>query len=400
MQFTVSSPSRLKIVAWLIIGFSLLGRMIFINPQSNLLQETLLNKEKVAEATTETNATKKRGFCNVPFQASEEFVITKPKQNTNAPLCSAEKLKTGSWKPIRLPGPVIKNGDECCTTEEYKNAKHWDSYFWEPEEVASGDCQFLSWDRDEFCRAAQNITIAISGDSLSLEQMMTLTYQLGYAEDVNEHKILLNSENIVLRVCNNQTTLVFRKGFYLEVVNKFLNDFTPNILVLNTGAWYRPDKTLRRQFSRRLGAIKNWYNKCQNQQLDYCLFVWRTTVPGHPQCDNFTKPATSVTEIENMVANLSLYTNKGRTEGRGPGAGGYHWWDFKHQNAIALKMMNESLTIPYEILPAYDINILRPDEHKAWNKFRNADCMHSCPGSSKLTVLNQILFQLMKIRKP
>ena len=53
----------------------------------------------------------------------------------------------------------------------------------------------------------------------------------------------------------------------------------------------------------------------------------------------------------------------------------------KHQNQLMLDAFSKS-GLTYQVIDAYDINILRPDQH--------TDCLHSCyPG--KMDVYSQLL---------
>jgi len=70
----------------------------------------------------------------------------------------------------------------------------------------------------------------------------------------------------------------------------------------------------------------------------------------------------------------------------------YNWHNFKHQNEIALGLLqNWTSPIDYEIINAYAVNILRPDQHL---NPKAGDCLHSCaPG--KVEVYNRMLLNSM-----
>ena len=64
----------------------------------------------------------------------------------------------------------------------------------------------------------------------------------------------------------------------------------------------------------------------------------------------------------------------------------YRWEFFKHQNEVALQLLENSSVANYDVIDAYYANILRPDQHAR----PNADCLHSCrPG--KIDVYNRFL---------
>jgi hypothetical protein len=113
-----------------------------------------------------------------------------------------------------------------------------------------------------------------------------------------------------------------------------------------------------------------------------CQLIWRTTVPGHPKCKSFIEPSKSLAEIEGGMGRKSFTV---------PPKKNYWWSEFKHQNILALLALSHSLD--YDILPAYEINLLRPDDHK-----KRDDCLHSCvPG--KAAVYNQALLHLMLLHQ-
>jgi hypothetical protein len=105
--------------------------------------------------------------------------------------------------------------------------------------------------------------------------------------------------------------------------------------------------------------------------------------------------------MEAHIANISLYSKFGR--------GKFHWWDFAHQNSLAVETLREKLVdnssigsgdaMVMDVMPAYEINILRPDQHTLSNRTDEIDCLHNCALAGKTTVYNQLLLHLMKLRK-
>mmetsp|Transcript_40291 Transcript_40291/g.85827 ORF Transcript_40291/g.85827 Transcript_40291/m.85827 type:complete len:130 (+) Transcript_40291:209-598(+) len=101
---------------------------------------------------------------------------------------------------------------------------------------------------------------------------------------------------------------------------------------------------------------RRFYAVCVLDKKD-CHFVWRTTVPGHPNCKQFTQPTENVEEMEMMIANSSQY----------------NWEKFKGQNELVAELISESLT-EFDFIDGYPINILRPDLHS----LPENDCLHTC----------------------
>ena len=112
------------------------------------------------------------------------------------------------------------------------------------------------------------------------------------------------------------------------------------------------------------------------------LVLFRTTVPGHPQCERYSIPVNNITLMEAVIANKSLYPGNNYWK--------FKWWKFKAQNKIMTKLVDESRLQNYHIMDAYDINIRRPDHH------RPPDCLHNCfPG--KTGVYHQLMLHFLKV---
>jgi hypothetical protein len=111
---------------------------------------------------------------------------------------------------------------------------------------------------------------------------------------------------------------------------------------------------------------------CTEKERD-CLLIWRTTVPGHPDCAQYNEPSNSVAEMEELV---NSYTNSG-----------YNWEKFKIQNQLVLEAFAHT-NLTYEVMDAYFINILRPDMHPS-----SADCLHTVgPVASYTSFLQHVCF--------
>jgi hypothetical protein len=157
-------------------------------------------------------------------------------------------------------------------------------------------------------------------------------------------------------------------------------------------------------------AIQQWQHQCTKLGIR-CHLFWRTSVPGHPGCSvsNYTEPVNDITVMEQLIANMSMYDNRTK---------GYHWYDYQHQNRMVVDLLQKKLKNldtassegssvdrrgdgygsylgnTFDIIDAYDINVLRPDEHRA----HQGDCLHNCyPG--KMDVYSQLLLHFLKMRR-
>jgi hypothetical protein len=92
--------------------------------------------------------------------------------------------------------------------------------------------------------------------------------------------------------------------------------------------------------------------------------IFRTTVPGHPNCDSttFSPPLSKVRDAECLIA----------TEHRG-----YGWAKFKKENALAENVFRRHNA---EIMDVYPSSVLRWDGH-----IGGGDCLHYCIGASTLS---------------
>ena len=182
---------------------------------------------------------------------------------------------------------------------------------------------------------------------------------------------------------------MYRRTFWVEVLNAFLDEFTPNILVINTGSWYKGDGEFLNGVKRRYGAITKWKQKCRLLHMD-CQLIWRTTLPGHTNCQHFDQPATSVEQMTNYISNRSHYNTEKQW--------GFHWQDFAHQTELITKSLQEKLEFDVDILPAYDLAILRPDAHR-YTQDGQYECLHFCALSGVANALTEVLMQLMRLRQ-
>jgi hypothetical protein len=180
---------------------------------------------------------------------------------------------------------------------------------------------------------------------------------------------------------------VFRRDDILSDLASTISETFPQVIVLNRGAHYQNDTALMAGIQRNIGVLQSWKQKCTQSGMK-CHLFWRTSVPGHPLCDqvNFTQPNNDLAAMEAWINNRSNYNNRTIS---------YHWYDYQHQNNLILDSLREGLGDDgFEILDAYYLNVLRPDEHRA----HQGDCLHNCyPG--KMDVYNQLLLHYLRVQR-
>jgi hypothetical protein len=300
-------------------------------------------------------------------------------------LCSRDEIETGSWVPVRLNKPPYVSKTlhlRCYPHAEYTQG-HWDTYDWKPE----SNCKFAQWKRQGFCSILKRATVLVIGDSLSWEHYSSMSQLLGLRIHQNsQHESKLNQHNLVQMACKDQVRLVFRRDDLLTNLTDAIDKNFPQVIVINRGSHYVNDTRLISGMEKNIQELNDWRDRCKSMNMT-CHLLWRTSVPGHPLCDrvNFTKPSNNLLEMEAWISNRSNYDNH---------TIGYHWYDYKHQNELILNMLEHSLKFNYDVIDAYNINILRPDEHRA----HQSDCLHNCyPG--KMDVYSRLLLHFLNRRR-
>jgi len=313
-------------------------------------------------------------------------------------LCTVEETRHGLWVPVTLDKPpYIPTKSKCYTTEELQNATSWPYYHWHPFGNANGECRFDQWDADLFCTLAYNKTVGFMGDSLTWEQFASLAGLLGIQVGAhNELRFTLKDGQsynqeipMSLRVCNGNTKLGFYRNKYILYPRYFLKEINPDVMVFNRGAHIASNEDLVHGYGNKKGEsgmlsliedLHEYQEKsCRRQGRD-CLSIWRTTSPGHPQCSNFTKPESNVTKMKEWISDDETLHR-------------YGWWNFQKTDQMILNMFRNASTslFNFDVLRAYDINILRPDAHVG-----SDDCLHNCdPGAAD--VYNTMLLHLMQL---
>lgn len=354
------------------------------------------------------------------------------------PLCSNEQIVDGEWTPITLDRPPyipLSPRVRCLPNGAF--SQPFPTWIWQPQREQN--CRVVPWNPAAFCQLdllSNNQTIAFIGDSLTLEHYASLIHMLGDRARLPPKAV--KHGRIKRHICVSTTTInqninaganieehdkenenencinvVFRTDFFLENTTQEIHyhqqqldqdqehestnsesQLVPRVLVLNRGAHYTPDQELLESLqTKTLPDLLHWNNHhCHTSQSSHqkCQLIWRTTVPGHPHCQNFTKPSTSIPAMEAWIHDKS--TNDPTVYRKGE----YHWQDFQRQNALVKQLLLEQwqpqLThVQIHILDAYSVNILRPDNHRSHMR----DCLHSCSPGGGSDFNSQWLFHIL-----
>lgn len=205
------------------------------------------------------------------------------------------------------------------------------------------------------------MVILFMGDSIYWEMYQSLVHLLGgkVYKEVHLKSIYEKGTPIMINVCgNNNVTLIYRwsKQFTDRVtsisIKQMFEERFPTMVILNTGAHYQSDSAFSSNVKQALHQMKEWQELCKNLT---CPLFWQTSTPGIPYCKTFTKPVNDIHKMELHVAFNPMY----------------HWDEFKHENEIALQILNVS-QVAYQIIDAYEVGIQRPELHVS-----EGDCLHS-----------------------
>ena len=336
------------------------------------------------------------GLADVGMEGQQQQAQKKPR------LCTSDEIRYGEFVPVTLDRPpFIPKASKCWNQEEMKTATSWPYYHWHPFSHTKNECEFRQWDPELFCLLAKNKTISLMGDSLTWEHFASLVSLLGHRLGAHDELKSRTEEGIpydqtkpfTLDVCNKTARIGFYRNRYLSYPHWILEEQNSDIIVFNRGAHFvwgqdliegykgKEHETGMKSF---IKIVHTHQASCREQGRK-CLTIWRTSPPGHPWCKNFTKPATNVTEMEEWVKyDPAKYIGKRHF---------YMWWDFQKLNNLIVGMIRNASTpeFNFEVLPGYDINILRPDAHVS-----EGDCLHNCdPGAAD--VYNTVLLHLMRL---
>ena len=370
-----------------------LSRMTAQQDQERVLVQQM-NAPHNREAVRSSSGDKSMPVISV---STETVLVNSSRPASTRPFCSREQVQSGSWVEEWMSKPpyVSHNKHLRCFSEEgeeiCKNyTKPFRAWKWQPDDARSFSpqpCEWTSWNATKFCEKMQYATLSIIGDSLSWEHYSSLLQLLGeHVHQMDQHRSKSEKRNHMQNACGrgNPTSLIFRNDPYLKHVNESIRDNFPVILVVNRGAHYVSDEALVHDLRTiTFPHLHQWQQICHRMNIT-CQLVWRTTVPGHVQCQNFTQPVNDMANMEQHVANLTLYSPLQIT---------YNWHHFQRQNLLVLDELDRS-GLHYHVLDAYHLNIRRPDGHRS----RDGDCLHSCyPG--KMDVYSTVLLHLLRIHR-
>ena len=259
------------------------------------------------------------------------------------PLCDRYSIRNGKW-------------------QNTTNKSTQTSYQWTPVELCWYQKEFSA---ELFCRLTSNMVIMFIGDSINFEMYQSLVHLLGKQVDKELHVMSVKERKgrtpMVINVCgSSNVTLVYRWSKQLTAggtsiaIEQMLQEQFPTMIVLNTGAHYQRDDLFQRNVDKALKLMKGWQESCRNLNLT-CPFFWQTSVPGIANCTTFSQPVNDLFQMEMHVALNPVY----------------HWDQFKKQNDLAIKVLEES-QLSYQIIDAYEVGLQRPELHVS-----EEDCLHN-----------------------
>lgn len=212
--------------------------------------------------------------------------------------CTREEIKQGRWMEITLPeAPYVPpegyykgvHGGSVC--KDF-SPTDFNTYEWVPHNSSSnttyGSCIFDSWNASEFCSLGWT-SIAIIGDSLSWEHYSALLMSLGLQSDPNGQFVSRRSKKSIFTMgCNGTLKLIYQRSDQLEYVPQVIREDTPQILILNKGSHPVNDEIYEAGWNQTISTLEEYERNLTKLGLPN-IFFFRTTVPGHPQCETYTE---------------------------------------------------------------------------------------------------------------
>lgn len=243
--------------------------------------------------------------------------------------CSREEIKQGLWSPVVLPEPPFVPPDAyeqpphtgiICQdlSISMTTTANFSTYEWVPynstNRVSSlsqrrfDKCIFDPWNASEFCSIIQPIkSLAFVGDSLSWEHYSSLMMSLGLHSNPNDQFVSRRRKtNIVTMGCNGTLKLIYRRSDQLEYVPHVIREEMPQMIILNKGSHFVTNEIYEAGWKETINTLEEHERNLTELGLK-SLFLFRTTVPGHPQCEIYTEPVNNITQMEAVIANKSSY---------------------------------------------------------------------------------------------
>ena len=302
--------------------------------------------------------------------------------------CTREEIRHGQWNEVTLskapyiPPELYYKGVHRSSVCEDFSSTDFNTYEWVPHNSSSnryGGCVFDPWNATEFCSLGWT-SIAILGDSLSWEHYSALLMSLGLHSDPSDQFVSRRGRKSIFTMgCNDTLKLIYQRTDQLEYVPQVIREDMPQILILNKGSHPVDNDVYEAGWNQTISILEDYERNLTRSGIPN-LFLFRTTVPGHPQCETYAAPVNDIAQIEAVIANKSSYQTDMMK---------FKWWQFKDQNKIMEGLLEASTLQNYHVMDAYDLNIRRPDRH------RPPDCLHNCfPG--KTEVYHQLMLHFLK----
>lgn len=222
--------------------------------------------------------------------------------------------------------------------------------------TTGSSCHFEQFDRENFCRAIRKRNIVLVGDHTQLQLHDSFLNHLvsdktkemaGWLGDARANKTqktcsmsghqlcgdVLGGEGFNIRVVRNNLLAPDKAGGGGGANNKWLRNlrrWNTDILILNRGSVYRPMDVFLEQLTETLEKLRTEYPEI--------LVFWRNTPQGHPDCEKFSEPLSS------LPKNIK----------------GGNWENFPAQNEAVRKLVKRIGGLYLDVASATS---LRPDGH-------------------------------------
>jgi hypothetical protein len=322
-------------------------------------------------------------------------------------LCNRDEIRKRFWKKhVYQDGlaydpkqvPQLADNTRCHMDVDANGA--WHTWRWVPSNstdavVGNQGCEMTRWNKSEFCSLMHDYyttstkstnttttngtgaipTILITGDSLSSEHYISVVGLLGMPKTDHPASFKAMHGGIISLACNGTFQLAHNRRNILEKLGQDLYRRKPTIVVFNRGAHYENDTILEQGIRRNIADLNKWQKGWCVQTGTPCRLFFRTTAPGHRNCSQFTEPVNDAVSMEEHDAQSDTY----------------NWYKYQHQNKLMLSWFDKA-GLDYQVIDAYDLLLLRPDNHLNPDK----DCLHNCmPG--KPDVYNELLLHYLKL---
>jgi len=300
-------------------------------------------------------------------------------------------------------------------------------YIWQPnqDDDKAGDKRFEwhAWNKRKMCEIMRGRNLLIMGDSLSEELYLTLvsaalaeffveeeTFAAAYSfnsthkQAAREQIEKLRSEKLgtCLYFCEERAAacvdrlnvdcgampnfevsfqwsdhLILQEGEEWNNFAERLRTHNVNMIWMNTGAHYYDSINLLPELANTMRRI---YALDGNISV-----VYRSTPPGHMQCEKSFAVSPINSSVEEAAANVFVLNMAAKSS--------YHWSDFDVQNEAIREMLRQQF--PQTLLvDVFNSTLLRPDAHVGGVLY---DCLHYCTPGPVDGWLEAIFNALMRV---